>query len=161
MTTKEKAAYLKGLADGLGMLDDSKSGRVLSCIIDILGELASDVEDIEDSVFSLSEEVEQLGVDLDEVGDILCGEDEDEDEELRSCCSSCCCGGEDEDEDEDGEEPVFYEVTCPACGETITVDEDVLDLGSIPCPKCGENLEFDFDFDPDEDEAEDEGENAD
>ncbi|MCI5754179.1 MAG: hypothetical protein MR033_06100 [Clostridiales bacterium] len=161
MTTKEKAAYLKGLADGLGMLDDSKSGRVLSCIIDILGELASDLEDIEDSVFSLSEEVEQLGVDLDEVGDILCGDEEDD---LRGCCgSSCCCGDEDEDEDEDeedGEEPVFYEVTCPACGETITVDEDVLALGSIPCPKCGEDLEFDFDYDPDEDEEAD-GENAD
>ena len=160
MTTKEKAAYLKGLADGLGMLDDSKSGRVLSCIIDILGELSSDVEDIEDSVFSLSEEVEQLGVDLDEVGDILCGEDEDE--KLRSCCSSCCCDeDEDEDEDEDDEEPVFYEITCPACGEDITVDEDVLDLGSIPCPKCGENLEFDFDYDPDEDEAEEDEEDAD
>ncbi|MEF9971538.1 MAG: hypothetical protein RR731_04435, partial [Oscillospiraceae bacterium] len=38
-----------------------------------------------------------------------------------------------------------YEVTCPACNNTITVDEDVLDLGSIQCPNCGETLEFDTD----------------
>ena len=46
-----------------------------------------------------------------------------------------------EDEDED-EEPVFYEVTCPACENTITIDEDVLSLGAIECPNCGETLEF-------------------
>lgn len=104
-------------------------------------------------MFSLSEEVEQLGVDLDEVGELLCG---DEEEDGQHSCCSCCC--EDEDEEEGGEEPVFYEVTCPACGETITVDEDVLDLGSIPCPKCGENLEFDFDYDPDGEEDGEDGE---
>ena len=37
---------------------------------------------------------------------------------------------------------MFYEVTCPACGNTITIDEDVLDLGAIECPNCGETLEF-------------------
>jgi uncharacterized Zn finger protein (UPF0148 family) len=38
----------------------------------------------------------------------------------------------------------MYEVTCPNCGNTITVDFDVIQSGEIPCPNCGENLEFDL-----------------
>ena len=34
--------------------------------------------------------------------------------------------------------------TCPACGESITIDEEMLDKGMINCPKCGEELEFDL-----------------
>ena len=59
----------------------------------------------------------------------------DYDEDECGGCRGCC-----EDEDE---EPMFYEVTCPACSNTITIDEDVLALGSIECPNCGETLEFD------------------
>ena len=50
--------------------------------------------------------------------------------------------------------PFFYEVTCPACENTITIDEDVLNLGSIECPNCGETLEFEG-IEEDEDEGED------
>ena len=62
--------------------------------------------------------------------------------------------GADEDEDlEEGfdfgdEETTIYDVEC-ICGEVINFDEDTLEDGSIPCPNCGENLEFSFE---DEDE---------
>ena len=46
-----------------------------------------------------------------------------------------CCDGEDE---------VFYEVTCPTCGETVCVSEEILLDGGIECPNCSENLEFDL-----------------
>ena len=36
------------------------------------------------------------------------------------------------------------ELTCPKCGETITVYEEDLDFGSIRCPKCDAELEFDM-----------------
>ncbi|MBQ5885019.1 MAG: hypothetical protein IIW79_01225, partial [Clostridia bacterium] len=55
-------------------------------------------------------------------------DDEDEDD------CDCCCGDED-----------FYEVECPACHETICLDEDMLCEGEIECPNCGTDLEFDFD----------------
>ena len=100
MNTSEKVAYVKGLAEGLGYDNTSKEGKILAAILDILEDVAHDIEDLEES----------------------------------DCC--CGCG------DADGE-PVFYEVTCPACGNTITIDEDVLDLGEIECPNCGETLEFD------------------
>jgi DNA-directed RNA polymerase subunit RPC12/RpoP len=49
---------------------------------------------------------------------------------------------------------VYYDVTCPKCGEEIHVDEDILLEGEIVCPQCGETLEFDFsDLEFDEDEC--------
>ena len=48
------------------------------------------------------------------------------------------------DDDEDDDEDVYYEVTCPTCGEVICLEEDLLLSGEMDCPKCGENLEFDF-----------------
>ena len=46
---------------------------------------------------------------------------------------------------EDGED--FFQVECPNCGETICVDDGILEDGSIDCPNCGTLLEFDFDDD--------------
>ena len=76
-------------------------------------------------------------------------------EEALSDDDECCCCCDDDDDDDEEEEPVFYEVTCPSCGKTITVDEDVLFYDSIECPSCGEKLEFEFDED-DGDEDDDE-----
>ena len=51
-----------------------------------------------------------------------------------------CCGDDDE----------MYEVECPACHETIYLDESILEDGAIECPNCGTELEFDFDCDCDD-----------
>ena len=125
MTTSEKVAYLKGLAEGLGVDKETKEGRILDAILDILEDVAHDIEDLEENAWELGEAIDQVSDDLSDIEDIVYDLDEDEDD----------------DEDED-EEPVFYEVTCPACENTITIDEDVLNLGSIECPNCGETLEF-------------------
>lgn len=39
----------------------------------------------------------------------------------------------------------LYEVCCPECGDTVILDEYMLEEGSIDCPNCGSCLEFDFD----------------
>ena len=39
----------------------------------------------------------------------------------------------------------YYEVTCPTCGDTICLDEDLINVGEMECPNCGEKLEFDLD----------------
>ena len=71
---------------------------------------------------------------IDEIDEDLCYLEEDfYDEEIDE---------DDEDVDDDG---VFYEVTCPTCNETVCVSEPILLDGSIDCPNCGENLEFDLD----------------
>ena len=141
MTSSEKVAYLKGLMEGMELNRDAGEGKLLAIIAEILGEMAEDIEDIESDLYDLSEDVDAISDDLSDVEDLLRGEEED---------------WYDGEEEED-EEPQFFEVTCPACDKTITVDEDVIELGSVQCPNCGEMLEFDLDR-LDGDDPEDDGE---
>ena len=139
MTTSEKVAYLKGLAEGMGV-EDAGQGKLFKVIIDILEDLALDLADTRSAVEELSDGMEELGDDLtaleDEFYDTVYGEfdptenegEEDEDEE--------------DDEDEDDED-IFYSVTCPGCGAVLTVDEEILDEGEFECPECGEVIDFD------------------
>ena len=128
MTSSEKVAYLKGLMEGMELNTESGEGRLFSVIADILGNMAEDIEDIESDLYDLSEDVDAISDDLSDVEDLLRdGDDWDEDAE-----------------DDGDEEPQFFEVTCPACSNTITVDEDVLGLGRVQCPNCGEMMEFDL-----------------
>ena len=156
MNTSEKVAYVKGLAEGLGYDNTSKEGKILAAILDILEDVAHDIEDLEENAWDLGEAIDQVSDDLSDLEDIVYDEDydDDEDEDDEDECEGCC--GCCEDEDDEDYEPVFYEVTCPACNNTITIDEDVLDLGSIQCPNCGETLEFDGIEGEDEDEEESE-----
>ena len=138
MNTSEKVAYVKGLAEGLGYDNTSKEGKILAAILDILEDVAHDIEDLEENAWDLGEAIDQVRDDLADIEEVVYDEDYDEDDEDDDDECDCCCGCGDADG-----EPVFYEVTCPACGNTITIDEDVLDLGEIECPNCGETLEFD------------------
>ena len=139
MNTSEKVAYVKGLAEGLGYDNTSKEGKILAAILDILEDVAHDIEDLEENAWDLGEAIDQVSDDLAEIEDVVYDEDYDEDEDFDECDGCCGCDGD----VDAGEEPTFYEVTCPACSNTITIDEDVLALGSIECPNCGETLEFD------------------
>ena len=150
MNTSEKVAYVKGLAEGLGYDNTSKEGKILAAILDILEDVAHDIEDLEENAWDLGEAIDQVSDDLAELEDIVYDEDGDYDDDECEGCPGC-----DGDVDEDGE-PVFYELTCPACGNTITIDEDVLDLGGIDCPNCGEKLEFEG-VEPIEDEEDEPG----
>ncbi len=144
MTTTETVAYLEGLMEGMKLDTETNEGKLLSVIADILTDMANDMEDMASDLFDLGEDVDAISDDLSDVEDFLCDEDwDDEDDEYED---------EDSDDEEDDEEPMFFEVTCPACEKTITVDEDVLNLGSIQCPNCGEMMEFEFDEEDEEPE---------
>ena len=151
MTISEKSAYLKGLMDGLKLNTESDEGKMISAIVDLLGDMAKRITDIEETTIAISDELDEIEEDLDAIEDFIMDEDEDWDEEDDY--------EDDEwDEDEDYEEgfefgdedSTIYEVVC-ACGEVINFDEEVLEAGSMTCPNCGETLEFSFD---DEDEEE-------
>ena len=139
MTISEKAAYLKGLMDGLQLDTEKAEGKMISAIVDLLGDMAKRITDIEETTIAISDELDEIEEDLDAIEDFILDEDEDyEDEEDL---------WDDEDEDyEEGfdfgdEETTIYEVEC-ACGEIIDFDEEVLEKGSMICPNCGETLEF-------------------
>ena len=150
MTINEKAAYLKGLMDGLKLDTEANEGKMIAAIVDLLGDLTRKVTDIEDTTIAISDELDEIEEDLDAIEDFIMDEDEeyddfDEDEEW------------DEDEEyEEGfdfgdDESTIYEVVCPVCDEIVNFDEETLEKGSIICPDCGEVLEFSLD-DEEEDE---------
>ena len=129
MEISEKVAYLKGLAEGLALDTESKEGKLIAAIIDVLEDIALEIEDIEDEQAELSEGLDAVSDDLEDVEDLVF-EDYDDDDEYE----------EDElDEDED-----CYATTCPTCEETIYFDESILEDGEVICPNCGEKLEFDM-----------------
>lgn len=182
MNTSEKVAYLKGLAEGLGLGKETKEEKLIAAIIDTLESIALDIEDLEEADFDLGEELDAISDDLAKVEEILydddcCGFDDDD----------CCCGGHDSDDDLPDYEPerggcgcgghgheghghhhgggcgcghghhghgVIYEVTCPGCNHTITIDEEILNLGSIKCPSCDGTLEFDLEGEKDQPDSE-------
>lgn len=134
MTILEKVAYLRGLSEGLGIDESSKEGRVLKAIIDVLDDISLTVTDLEDDVAELSDGLDEIDEDLGALEEEFYGDE---------CDDECSC------EDEDDEDDELYEVTCPACGDSIYVNEEMLDEGFIHCPNCHEKLEFDFDCDCD------------
>lgn len=138
MTTPEKVAYLKGLAEGLGTDPASREGKLLTAVIDILEDLALDLQEVMETVDELEEGLDVVSDDLEDVEDILYGTLEDDEDSLSP----------DPDDDDDFEEldsaAVYYEARCPTCGEYVTFEESTLEKGGIQCPACGENLEFEF-----------------
>ena len=137
MEITEKVAYLKGLADGLGLDAESKEGKVLLAMIDVLDDIALEIEDLKDAQDELADGLDAVSDDLEDVEDVVFGEDDYDDY--------------DEDEDEEDEESEdCYATTCPNCEEVIYFDESILEDGEVICPNCGEKLEFELEEEPED-----------
>ena len=150
MTISEKSAYLKGLMDGLSLNTETDEGKMISAIVDLLGDVTKRLNDVEETTIAISDELDEIEEDLDAIEDYILDEDEDEEDWDDEDWDD----EEDEDWDEEGfdfgdEDSIIYEVEC-ACGERIAFDEETLEAGSMTCPNCGELLEFSLDEDEDE-----------
>ena len=142
MEITEKVAYLKGLAEGMELNTEKKEGKLLAAIIDVLEDIALELVDIEAAQEELGDGLDAVSDDLEDVEDLLYGEDDEDDDEYEL--------------DDLGEDEECYATTCPTCEETIYFDESVLEDGEVVCPNCGEKLEFDLEsLDEDEDDEED------
>jgi len=121
---KERIAYLQGLAQGLE-IEDSKEGKVLSGIIDVLEEMAEQIDDIEVAQSDLEEYVESIDEDLYDLEGEFIGNDIDDEDMVEVECPNCqeiVCFESDIVDDED-----LIEVTCPNCDEVVYVnDQDIL-----------------------------------
>ena len=151
MTITEKAAYLKGLMDGLNLDTEKAEGKMISAIVDLLGDVTKRLSDVEETTIAISDELDEIEEDLDAIEDYILDEDEDEEDWDDEDWDE---EDEDEDWDEEGfdfgdEDSIIYEVEC-ACGERIAFDEETLEAGSMTCPNCGELLEFSLEEDEDE-----------
>ncbi len=118
-----RAAYIKGLADGMKLDKETTEGRLLDEIINLLSETTAELDSIDQEQGFIADKIDELEEEVDVIGNEVFDDYADYD-----------------DEDE-------FQITCENCGEEIIVTEDDLDEGEVVCPNCGEIIEFDFDCD--------------
>ena len=77
---KEKAAYLKGLIDGLGIDENTKEGKVIKAMSELLGELAEAVDGIDEDVTRAYDQINDLSDELEDLEADLYEDEDDEDD---------------------------------------------------------------------------------
>lgn len=108
---KSRVAYLQGLTAGMELDTESKEGKLLNGIIDVLQDFADSFDELEEAQEQLENYVETIDEDLCQL------------------------------EDDFYEATDYVEVECPNCGETVCFDSDILDddeVVEITCPNCDE-----------------------
>ncbi len=155
----DRVSYLKGLAAGMKLNMDKDSNKLLMEILSIMGEMADEMQRLDEEKKSLEEYVESIDQDLSDMEEALYNADEEEeDDDADDACDCEDCDDEDpDDEEDDGEfdETIVY--VCPNCGEELTFRASDIDFDeNTLCPKChkpifpeieegsedGENLPF-------------------
>ena len=155
MTIVERAAYLKGLTEGMGIDPESKEGKLWYALNDLLHDMAHEIEDLQACSMDQADMIDEIADELEYLEEITCDLDLPEEYDDCSCGCGCDCDDDDDDDDDDDEEieydGIIYDATCPVCGEEISFGQETLEEGSVNCPGCGELLEFDL---SEEEEAE-------
>ncbi len=135
MTLGEKAAYIQGLADGVELDETTKEGKLIVALLDLVGDMADAIEQLDEDLDTLNDYVEELDEDLGSVEELLYDDCDCCDDDFE-CDGNCC----DCDEDCELADDDFFEVECPACGEVICFD-GTIDPEELACPACGEKFE--------------------
>ncbi|AVX20131.1 hypothetical protein SAMN02745885_02527 [Carboxydocella sporoproducens DSM 16521] len=146
-TLKQRVSYLKGLADGLNINSETREGRLLVEVIDVLRHMAEKIDELDEAYEELADYVESIDEDLEEL-----------EEELDTVCDC----GHDHDEFEDLDEDEFVDVECPNCHEIVAFERDIIDdedLIEVTCPNC-DTVVFVNDQDVDWSEVEKAGQQA-
>lgn len=124
---QRQLSYLKGLADGLN-IEQSKEGKVLNGILQVLDELSNEVKDLKVQYADMEEYMEALDEDLSDV-EMDLYEDEEDDADWA------------DEEGYDDDDIGYFEVECPECQELVAIDQDVFDnedVAEVLCPECHE-----------------------
>ena len=111
----EKVSYIKGLAEGLGINDSTNEGKIIKAIIDVLDDIATAVDDIEEVQEQLSDELFNMDQDLSNLEKTVLIDEQD----VVICPG---CGEAITYSIEDGN--VVY---CPNCNEEIDIDDEFED----------------------------------
>lgn len=106
MEINEKVSHLKGLIEGMEYDLTTKEGKIISEILDILTDMADELDGLNEDVETLYDYADELDADLGDVETDLYGDEFDDDydefcdcEEYDSCeCDGDCANcGEDEE----------------------------------------------------------------
>lgn len=118
-----RAAYLKGLADGLKLDKETTEGQLINGILELLGDVAEELEMLDQEQAFLADKMDEMDDVIEMIGDEAFGVDCDDEDDM-------------------------YTLVCEKCGAEIDLTGDDLDdiaEGVFKCPDCGEVIELDFD----------------
>ncbi|QSX06036.1 hypothetical protein JYG23_00790 [Sedimentibacter sp. zth1] len=96
----EKIAYLKGLAEGLDVSENTKEGKLFKAMIDVLEEITNNIDELVEDQDEVNEYLDLLDEDLSKVEGEIFGEydidedfefDEDDFEDECECSCGCDC----------------------------------------------------------------------
>ena len=149
----EKVAYLKGLADGMKLNEDTNEGKLFLAMIDAIAAVSSDTELLESRLDKLGDYVDEMDELINQIADAVYEKDDeyfDEDDGTETKVNRKFDFDEDdndynedddEDEDEDEDEDDYITVTCPHCGALVAITGDISEEEEpIECPMCGKPL---------------------
>ncbi|MBM7867912.1 CD1247 N-terminal domain-containing protein [Heliomicrobium gestii] len=114
---RQRISYLQGLAEGMNVGASSREGRLLTEMLQVLGDMADSIDTLKAEQERLDEIVESMDDDLFQLEQDMYEDDEEED-----------------DDDDD-----IVEIACPSCHENITFDAELLDDDDyleVTCPSC-------------------------
>ncbi len=130
----DRVAFLKGLAEGMKLSDETNEGKLLLKMLDVLESMAEEITSLRTDYDEMQEYVESIDDDLADMEEYLFDEENED--------------GYDDDEDEDEDDDVIT-YNCPHCGNEVTFEVDGFDFEEENlCPACGKPL---FPADGDED----------
>ena len=81
MDLNAKATYIRGLMNGMEFDPNSKNGRIIAAMMDLLEEMAATVTEHDDSLDQVYDELDAIDEDMDDLTDLILGVDSDEDED--------------------------------------------------------------------------------
>lgn len=130
-----KVAYIKGLAEGLDIKEKTPEAKLLLKLIDVVDDIAQELDLLIDAHDELEEKVDEIDEDLADVEDFIYDDDDEDYDDEDDFFDDL----DDLDDDE------FFELECPKCGEDVLIDFDALDdEKGIVCPNCHEEIVLEF-----------------
>lgn len=117
-----KVSYLSGLVDGLAIDKNTKEGKVLIEVVNVLKDMAQEIAEISDSQKNMEEYIDAIDEDLSELQDGICDEYEPYEDEGDN----------------------FIQLKCPECNDDVYIDKDLLgQRDEITCPNCHNKMPLD------------------
>ncbi len=116
MDLNQKAAYIKGLLDGLKLDENKDETKVLSAMSDLLNDITEQITCLQDETDELYDFTNELDESLAEI-----------------------------EKDFYDDENDLFEAECPKCGYTFLIDDYTLSKDEIICPDCGQSLALEID----------------
>ena len=140
----DRAAYLRGLADGMGLTKETNEHKLLLEMLELMTEMADKINELDEEGGEMEAYLEDVDEDLADIEEAIFG-DEDECD-----CDDDDCDCDDEDEYEELEELAF---DCPYCGKAVLLKAADIDYDESPvCEHCGKPFFTDIEDEEEEDE---------